>query len=69
MMSWYYAGYYTGLLEGQQKAWAEAGACDETGACDGNKAGTEAAAGHEYEEPGEEVPAETSNQIVSSERG
>lgn len=22
MMSWYYAGYYTGLLEGQQKAWA-----------------------------------------------
>ncbi|KAM3420942.1 hypothetical protein BST61_g4176 [Cercospora zeina] len=23
MMSWYYAGYYTGLYEGQQKAWAE----------------------------------------------
>jgi molybdopterin-biosynthesis enzyme MoeA-like protein len=22
MMSWYYAGYYTGLLEGQQKAFA-----------------------------------------------
>lgn len=22
MMSWYYAGYYTGLYEGQQKAWA-----------------------------------------------
>ena len=22
MMSWYYAGYYTGLLEGQQKAYA-----------------------------------------------
>jgi hypothetical protein len=21
MMSWYYAGYYTGLYEGQQKAW------------------------------------------------
>lgn len=23
MMSWYYAGYYTGLAEGQQKAYAE----------------------------------------------
>jgi len=22
MMSWYYAGYYTGLFEGQQKAYA-----------------------------------------------
>ncbi|KAF2864027.1 hypothetical protein K470DRAFT_267523 [Piedraia hortae CBS 480.64] len=22
MMSWYYAGYYTGLMEGQQKAYA-----------------------------------------------
>lgn len=22
MMSWYYAGYYTGLYEGQQKAYA-----------------------------------------------
>jgi hypothetical protein len=22
MVSWYYAGYYTGLLEGQQKAYA-----------------------------------------------
>ena len=24
MISWYYAGYYTGLYEGQQKAYAEA---------------------------------------------
>jgi len=25
MISWYYAGYYTGLYEGQQKAYAEMG--------------------------------------------
>lgn len=28
MMSWYYAGYYTGLYEGQQKAYA---AMEESG--------------------------------------
>lgn len=27
MMSWYYAGYYTGFHEGQQKAVADLGAC------------------------------------------
>lgn len=31
MMSWYYAGYYTGLHEGQQKAYAAMQAASELG--------------------------------------
>ncbi|KAG8631936.1 hypothetical protein KVT40_001076 [Elsinoe batatas] len=30
MMSWYYAGYYTGFFEGQQKAHSDINAADDT---------------------------------------